>query len=43
MKELLNNLDLQHYDKIECSFQVALENMDNQLMKYLQFYQESDS
>ncbi|WP_445477645.1 MerR family transcriptional regulator [Lysinibacillus irui] len=50
MKKLLNDLDSQHFDKIERSFQLALENLNNQLlhqlkgieelMKYLHVYQE---
>lgn len=32
MKSLLNNLDNQNYDKVERSFQLALENLNNQLM-----------
>jgi len=50
MKKLLNDLDTQNYDKIERSFQLALENLNNQLllqlkgiaelMKYIRFYQE---
>lgn len=50
MKKLLNNLDTQNYDKIERSFQLALENLNNQLllqlkgiaelMKYIHFYQK---
>jgi DNA-binding transcriptional MerR regulator len=50
MKKLLNDLDTQNYDKIEQSFQVALENLNNQLllqlkgiaelMKYIHCYQE---
>jgi DNA-binding transcriptional MerR regulator len=50
MKKLLNDLDAQSYDKIERSFQFALENLNNQLilqlkaiaelMKYIHVYQE---
>jgi DNA-binding transcriptional MerR regulator len=50
MKKLLNDLDTQNYDKIERSFQLALENLNNQLllqlkgiaelMKYIRFYQQ---
>lgn len=53
MKTLLNDLDTQNYDKIERSFQLALENLNNQLllqlkavaelMKYIHFYQELKS
>lgn len=50
MKSLLDDLETLHYGKIERSFQLALENLDNQLllqlkgigesMKYIQFYEE---
>ena len=50
MKKLLSDLDTQNYDKIERSFQLALENLYNQLllqlkgiaelMKYVHFYQD---
>ncbi|NWL89426.1 MULTISPECIES: MerR family transcriptional regulator [unclassified Paenibacillus] len=50
MKELLNDLDVQSYDKIERSFQLALENLNRQLLdqmkgiaeliKYIGLYQE---
>ncbi|WP_122647052.1 MerR family DNA-binding transcriptional regulator [Enterococcus mediterraneensis] len=50
MKELLNELDEQNYDKIAGSFQLALENLNERLlrqfkgimalMKYLRFYLE---
>lgn len=53
MKKLLNDLDTQNYDKIEHSFQLALENLNNQLflqlkgivelMNYIHFYQELNS
>ncbi|MGZ7150169.1 MerR family DNA-binding transcriptional regulator [Bacillus sp. BC08] len=49
MKRLLEDLDSSHYDKIERSFQLALENLNNQLllqlkgieelMKYIHFYE----
>ncbi|WP_083446065.1 MerR family transcriptional regulator [Viridibacillus arvi] len=32
IKQLLNDLDAQSYDKIESSFSVALENLSNQLL-----------
>lgn len=51
IKKLLNDLDTHNYDKIEYSFQLALENLNNQLsfqlkgiaelMKYIHFYQEA--
>ncbi|MDA7025453.1 MerR family transcriptional regulator [Bacillus sp. CLL-7-23] len=50
MKDLLNDLDTPHYGKIERSFQLALENLNNQLLlqftgiteliKYIHFYHE---
>lgn len=53
MKILLNDLDTENYDKIERSFQVALENLNNKLllqlkgiaklMKYIDIYQEVNS
>lgn len=53
MKRLLNNLDTQNYEKNERSFQLALENLSNQLLlqlkgiteliKYINFYQEINS
>ncbi|MBD8025039.1 MerR family DNA-binding transcriptional regulator [Ureibacillus sp. Re31] len=53
MKILLNDLDTGNYDKIERSFQVALENLNNKLllqlkgiaklMKYIDIYQEVNS
>jgi DNA-binding transcriptional MerR regulator len=53
MKKLLNDLDTQNFDKIERSFQLALENMNNQLllqlrgiaelMKYIHFCQETNT
>lgn len=53
MKKLLNDLDTQNYDKIEHSFQLALENLNNQLflqlkgivelMNYIHFYKELNS
>lgn len=49
MKSLLDDLETLHYGKIECSFQLALENLNNQLllqfkgieelMKYIHFYE----
>jgi len=35
MKSLLNNLDTQNYDKVERSFQLALQNLNNQLVLQL--------
>lgn len=53
MKQLLNDLDTQSYDKMERSFQLALENLNNQLLfqflgiteltNYIQFYREIDN
>lgn len=50
MKGLLNDLDTQNYNKIEHSFQLALENLNHQLLdqlkgiaeliKYINLYQE---
>lgn len=50
MKSLLYELDTQDYGKIEHSFQLALQNLNNQLLnqlkgiaeliKYIQFHQE---
>ena len=35
MKGLLNDLDTQNYDKIERSYQLALENLNHQLLDQL--------
>ncbi|PGE12626.1 MerR family transcriptional regulator [Bacillus pseudomycoides] len=53
MKKLLNELNTQNYNKIERSFQLALENINEQLflqfkgiaklMKYIKFYQEMNA
>jgi len=53
MKSLLYELDTQNYGKIEHSFQLALQNLNNQLLnqlkgiaeliKYIQFYQETNT
>ncbi|SFH97015.1 MULTISPECIES: MerR family transcriptional regulator [unclassified Bacillus (in: firmicutes)] len=53
MKKLLNELNTQNYNKIECSFQLALENLNDQLllqfkgiaelMKYINFYQQMNT
>jgi DNA-binding transcriptional MerR regulator len=50
MKNILNDIDTQNYDKIERSFQLAMESLNNQLllqlkgiaqlMKYIHFYRE---
>jgi hypothetical protein len=50
MKQLLEDLDTQSHIKIERAFQLALENLNNQLLlqfkgiteltKYISFYQE---
>lgn len=52
MKELLNNLDIQSYSKVERSFQLALQNLNNQLitqfrgitelMNYINFYKKQE-
>ncbi|MEC0329840.1 MerR family DNA-binding transcriptional regulator [Paenibacillus macerans] len=53
MKQLLNELETQHYTKVERSFQLALQKLNHQLttrfqgiaelMKYVTFYREQTS
>lgn len=40
MKKLLNNLDTAHYGKLEHSFQLALENLNKQLILQMEGIQE---
>ena len=53
MKQLLNELETQHYTKVERSFQLALQKLNHQLatrfqgiaelMKYVTLYREQTS